>query len=134
MIDSITAAGHCPGSRGGTQVMVPPSSFFGCCLHCPLHSSLLFHMLPSLLLLAPPVILGLHPGLVLCSIQVWSSAPLLHLGLVLCSIFSEIWLDLNQQPLALCASAHTAEPQISYYVCAGTYTSLLTCVFVLLKK
>lgn len=116
MIDSITAAGHCPGSRGGTQVMVPPSSFFGCCLHSPLHSSLLFHMLPSLLLLAPPVILGLHPGLALCS------------------IFSEIWLDLNQQPLALCASAHTAEPQISYYVCAGTYTSLLTCVFVLLKK
>ncbi len=64
----------------------------------------------------------------------WSGHLLHHLSglvqLLHCKLFIvEIWLDLNQGPLALFASAQTAEPQISNYVCAGTYTSLLPCGF-----
>lgn len=118
-------------------------------------SHMLLHLVScsSLQLLCNAKLLVLSPKFLWSSIPLWSAPPpadapplvwscqplisgstapsSLWSGLVLhCNwLIVEIWLDLNQGSLALSASAHTAEPQISTYACAGTYTSLLTCGF-----
>ncbi len=75
---------------------------------------------------APPLVWSCQPLLSgsTAPSSLWSG-PVLHCNWLIV----EIWLDLNQGSLALSASAHTAEPQISNYACAETYTSLLTCGF-----
>lgn len=130
---------------GGGPQSCPP--LFGCGHHSPHHcclTTLFFFAIP---LCAPPSsqlhhcwsaqpspsVQPLHFGFT-APVQSGSST----FGLVRSSVYTtycnwlwilEIWLDMNQGSLALSASAQTAEPQISNYMCAGTYIWLLTCGF-----
>lgn len=87
---------------------------------------LCFHLWSAPSADAPPLVWSCQPLLSgsTAPSSLWSG-PVLHCNWLIV----EIWLDLNQGSLALSASAHTTEPQISNYACAGTYTSLLTCGF-----
>lgn len=141
----ITAAGHCLGGRGGDHSHAPPSlgvvitlliivvwplCFFFAIPLCAPPSSQLHHCWSAQ---PSPSVQPLHFGFT-APVQSGSST----FGLLRSSVYTtycnwlwilEIWLDLNQGSLALSASAQTAEPQISNYMCAGTYIWLLTCGF-----